>query len=640
MKYFIPEWDDRVDPEYDFVSDTHSKMHNENPLKNDFYMWDIFGVDHVPFDGLIVSRMKIIDNKTKYEHILNRGIHDFLRLPKTFEIMGDCGAWGYIDEDEPPFKAREVLDYYVNCGFNYGVSVDHMIVPAHAEQNERRQKITIDNAREMFELLQSKDKYLNSIRIVGAAQGWDVDSYRQSVRQLLEIGFDYVGLGGLARAPTGTENTSSQSKTVLNVVKGAWMEISKWMRSNRRRSELHVFGVARPQIMPILARCGVTSFDSASFLRRAWLGASSNYHTPNGKGYAALRVRFQPEESPLKTLEQESLSKIRLFVKQDVAKEEVIRILEKYEMEMLRAEISTKLKEVDIDMKNLEKKIQWILNGNRMSNGDIEKFVENLRLEKEKSKAAANLLKRVVTGITRIRNLREHYGRTLTERPWEKCDCPICQKAGIEVIIFRGNNRNRRRGFHNTLAFYRMLRETLPRILVFTNCTMKKEKNPELIPSFQRYYPSSPFKVFWNNVYDLPIEIGILSAKFGLIDWSKRIPNYDYKMQESDVPKFVEELRDKLSKYDKIFFIGLAIYRDVIEKVKVGTGYDIEIFPKKELTYRKKLDIIEYTKQMKFFREAIIRAIPEKCGPHLEVGYKTQPTLEKFVASSPGGKSH
>ena len=59
-KYFIPEWDDRVDPNYIFASDVHSSKHSEDPLRNDVYMWDIFGVDGVPFDGVLVSRMKIM----------------------------------------------------------------------------------------------------------------------------------------------------------------------------------------------------------------------------------------------------------------------------------------------------------------------------------------------------------------------------------------------------------------------------------------------------------------------------------------------------------------------------------------------------------------------------------------------------
>ena len=34
-------------------------------------------------------------------------------------------------------------------------------------------------------------------------------------------------------------------------------------------------------------------------------------------------------------------------------------------------------------------------------------------------------------------------------------------KDGIDVVIFRGNNRNRRRGFHNTYVFYQLLQRAL-----------------------------------------------------------------------------------------------------------------------------------------------------------------------------------
>ena len=42
---------------------------------------------------------------------------------------------------------------------------------------------------------------------------------------------------------------------------------------------------------------------------------------------------------------------------------------------------------------------------------------------------------------------------TLKEMPWKKCKCSICKEVGIEVILFRGNNRNRRRGMHNLYAY-------------------------------------------------------------------------------------------------------------------------------------------------------------------------------------------
>ena len=55
--------------------------------------------------------------------------------------------------------------------------------------------------------------------------------------------------------------------------------------------------------------------------------------------------------------------------------------------------------------------------------------------------------------------VRQDYFQTLEARPWKLCECSICREVGVEVIIFRGNNRNRRRGFHNTWQLYKHLRE-------------------------------------------------------------------------------------------------------------------------------------------------------------------------------------
>ncbi|MGZ4107677.1 MAG: hypothetical protein ACXVDE_07380, partial [Tumebacillaceae bacterium] len=49
------------------------------------------------------------------------------------------------------------------------------------------------------------------------------------------------------------------------------------------------------------------------------------------------------------------------------------------------------------------------------------------------------------------------YREVLEEKPWKQCGCEICEAVGIDVIIFRGNNRNRRRGFHNTHVYYKQL---------------------------------------------------------------------------------------------------------------------------------------------------------------------------------------
>ena len=50
------------------------------------------------------------------------------------------------------------------------------------------------------------------------------------------------------------------------------------------------------------------------------------------------------------------------------------------------------------------------------------------------------------------------YRRTLEARPWEACECRMCSDLGIEILIFRGINRNKRRGAHNTLLLYEIVK--------------------------------------------------------------------------------------------------------------------------------------------------------------------------------------
>src|SRR5262249_4587799 len=63
-----------------------------------------------------------------------------------------------------------------------------------------------------------------------------------------------------------------------------------------------------------------------------------------------------------------------------------------------------------------------------------------------------------------IETTREHeaaYTRTLEAAPWRSCDCGICEEAGIDVVMFRGSERNKRRGFHNLAVFRERLNRHL-----------------------------------------------------------------------------------------------------------------------------------------------------------------------------------
>lgn len=382
LRYFIPEWDDLVDPDYDFLRDRHS--HGRGHWSNHVYAHQLYPEPN--YDGILISRLVAEQSRDKRERINQLGVHRFLRVPPEFPIMGDCGAFGYIDQETPPYETGEILDYYSRLGFDYGVSIDHLIVASTESRRRQRYDLTIQNAADF---LGGHRKRRLAWEPIGAVQGWDGASYAAAARKYVKMGYRYLGLGGLVRSGTAQ---------ILEIVQAVHDVIPTETR-------VHLFGLARFDAIRAFADLGVTSLDSASALRRAWLGSELNYLTPGG-WYSAIRVpqsdgcfrakrlmdRGERSAAQLRRLEAECLAGLRR------------------------------------------------LNAVRLSTALLDRLAEY-----------DTLLAGPRPGT------RDRIRRTLEDRPWEKCGCAICARWGIEVAIFRGNNRNRRRGFHNTHVFYRLI---------------------------------------------------------------------------------------------------------------------------------------------------------------------------------------
>jgi hypothetical protein len=404
MQYFIPEWDDRVDPHYNFLEDSFGSP-NRDPYADDVYAHQLFTSPN--YDGVLISKVVVDESQNRRARVEAQGVHNFIRFPG--KIMGDCGAFGYVAEEEPPYNTDEILDYYEHLGFDYGVSIDHLIVGPFAEPGirEKRYDLTRKNAEEFLKKYQQRDFKFTPI---GVAQGWSPKSYAQAVKELIEMGYDYIALGGLARA---------QNREILPILE----EIHPHLISTVR---MHLFGVARINAISAFRHLGVTSCDSASPLRQAWLGATANYYTPSGERYAAIRVPPVDNKGGLR---------IKRLLEAGVADLETLQQLEKDALRSLR--------EFDGGKLDLESTLQAIL-----------AYDELLELPRDgKADSAAQAKRRARHEVL--------YREVLEAQPWKACDCPICRDIGIEVIIFRNNNRNRRRGFHNTCVFYKRFRGLL-----------------------------------------------------------------------------------------------------------------------------------------------------------------------------------
>jgi hypothetical protein len=435
MLFFLPDWDDRVDPLYNFEKDEPTP--NRDPYEHDAYHYELYGT--LNCDGILVSKSVLEKNALKREKACRKGIHRYLRLPRNVPVFGDCGAFSYIAEENPPYETEEILEYYSRLGFDFGVSVDHLIVPGilrrkrffkkendgwneigedeflrrrespntvvarsrgnhrqldlfssadvivsenHIDETERerRYELTIENA---FRFLERHREGGHKFTPVGAIQGWDAESYSDAVKDYQRMGYKYIALGGLVRS------TTNEILRVLESVD----------RVRTPKTKIHLFGVARLDAIESFMKLGVTSVDSAGVLRQAWLSSSSNYYSPDMKHYTAIRIPpartdGDGDEKMIRDLETQCLSSLRGF---------------------------------DNEVVPLEAALEHIMAYNEVMGGD--------------------------------QRLRDHYIRTLSEKPWKRCPCDICGKTGVDIIIFRRNNRNRRRGFHNTWVFFNKFRE-------------------------------------------------------------------------------------------------------------------------------------------------------------------------------------
>ena len=138
MKFFFPDSQDFVDETFDFKSETRSELRVRQ--RDDRYPHEIFSAP--PYDGILVSKA-VVDgigggtgkySAAQRHRFLRTGVREYFRLDNTnLETMGDCGAFTYVREERPPYTAAEVADFYSSSGFDYGLSVDHVILGYRAE---------------------------------------------------------------------------------------------------------------------------------------------------------------------------------------------------------------------------------------------------------------------------------------------------------------------------------------------------------------------------------------------------------------------------------------------------------------------------------------------------------------------------
>jgi hypothetical protein len=421
VKYFLPDSQDLVDPTFDFERESRSPGRLRQ--RDDLYTHELFTTPAI--DGILVSK-GIVDGSAgtggrytmaQRQRLVREGAREFFRVKRAaspLPIMGDCGAFTYVREEKPPYSVEDVARFYVDCQFDLGISVDHIILAFQAtlglkdapRELRDRQSVTLQLARD-FLVLNKRQRL--PFAPIGVAQGWSPTSYAHAVGELQKMGYSYIALGGMV--PLKTSEVEASLEAVAEV--------------RRPNVKLHLLGVSRTDRLARFASLGVHSFDSTSPLRQAFKDETDNYWTLD-REYSAVRIpqiQGNPDlqkailsgkvhQQKARDAEQNALRAMAAFASRSTSLVQTLGVLRAYQDIWADPCRATTTRE-----------------GERLERKNAERI--------------------------------ERYREVLDERPWDACPCDICRALGYHVILFRGAERNRRRGLHNVWVFYRRLKREL-----------------------------------------------------------------------------------------------------------------------------------------------------------------------------------
>ncbi len=403
MKYFLPDSQDLVDPSFDFTTERRGVGRVRD--RDDQYAHEVFA-DRA-YDGVLVSKA-IVDGtggagQARYTQLqrarlAREGVRRSFRAEEhrwgRLSFMGDCGAFSYIKQAAPPYTVDEVIEFYARGGFDLGISVDHIIPEYRPEWELGGVPVAIRD--------------------------------RQALTLALAAGFHRtVTRGGLRFVPVGVaQGWSPQSYAYAvdalqkigfryialgGVVAMKTADILRCLEAiqalRRVDTRIHLLGVTRPAGLARFAQLGVASFDSTSPLRQAFMADRGNYHTLE-HAYSAIRV---PQ------------------VQGNVRLGRRIRAGEVDEADARAGErrCLRRLAEYDAGACSLAVVLAALVAYGRIHDPGV--------------------------------NREAAYREVLEVVPWRACGCEVCRRLGHHVVVFRGAERNRRRGFHNVWVFYRRL---------------------------------------------------------------------------------------------------------------------------------------------------------------------------------------
>ena len=428
MKFLYADSIDNIDPDFDFLEE------RSKPGRK-FFWDDQFPHEYLgfaPYDGILISMGTVGDQKfpgkyTQAQSMRFRrvGARKFLRIDskslENLDVYGDCGAFNYSGLSEPPYKPSEIIEFYDDGGFSHGCSVDHVIfqfyknlkgieTPMDSKEKKdvlNRYEITLSNA----EIFLEESKFLKGkFNPIGVVQGWSPDSMAKAADSLVKMGYEYLALGGMV--PLSADS-----------IKLALDSVSKKIKKD---TKIHLLGFAKIDRIKEFQKYNLYSIDTTSPLIRAFKDKKDNYFMPGKNNdllyYTAIRIPQSTENRGL----------IRL-IKNNLFSFEEVNTKEKNALNSLR--------KFDIGKAYIDEVLESIIAYSKIFLTDHHNPVKD--------------------NSEKLQRLYSAYKVLLKKSPWKNCECQVCKKCGIEVAIFRGSNRNKRRGMHNLYVFNNQLKKII-----------------------------------------------------------------------------------------------------------------------------------------------------------------------------------
>jgi hypothetical protein len=395
MKFYFPDSQDQVDPFFDFENDAHLPFHVRQ--RDDLYAHEVH--DAPPYDGILVSKTMVDGYASggRYtaaqRHRLYRlGLREFFRLPGGMKVIGDCGAFSYVKERTPPVTVTEVINFYSGVGVDEGISVDHIILGYRPDLDTDGGAPAEWLERQAI-TLELADEFLRE--------------HDQRDCTFIPMGVAQGWSPQSYAASVQQLQHIGYSRIALGgMVPLKTMQIVECLEAIQEvrhpDTSLHLLGISRTEHYSTFRALGVQSLDSTSPFRQAFKDDRDNYYTP-GRNYVALRI--PPSDGN---------AKLQARIQAGMLDQATVRAAEDEALRAVRAYSD--------------------------GAGTLTQALDALRAYEQIHDASG-----------RDRSLA--YRDFLAARPWLKCPCAVCRRWGVEVAIFRGTERNKRRGFHNLWMF-------------------------------------------------------------------------------------------------------------------------------------------------------------------------------------------